>query len=231
MRCVDKGAAPRAYSSYQDARNDLAERLGWYCSYCEMPILNMPEVEHVVPRANEGDPLAWANFLLACKYCNTNKNNNNRDRTGYLWPDIDNTSLAFEYGEAFAVRPAHAPYILDEVERFAQNDIDLMGLARFPGGLRAPTKSDSRWIHRAQVWIQAKWSRQNWDETSATPFAAQMAEQIAIAAAGFGFYSVWMVVFADAPNVLDEINASFRNTYLPIFQNGHPVQRQPESVF
>lgn len=225
MRCVNKGEPPRQYRAYQDARNDLADRIGWYCSYCEMPILNMPEVEHVVPRANEGDPLAWTNFLLACKYCNTNKSNNNRDRSGYVWPDYDNTSLAFEYGEAFAIRPAQAPYISPSIGEFAQNIIDLMGLARFPGGPRKPTVSDTRWIHRAEVWNQVKRSRQNWDETSATPFATQMAEQIAIAAAGFGFYSIWATVFEDAPEVLGEITVRFKNTYLPIFENGNLVLR------
>ena len=38
MRPVDKGTAPKVYTDYGKARHDLAERIGSYCSYCEMKV-------------------------------------------------------------------------------------------------------------------------------------------------------------------------------------------------
>ena len=47
MRPVDKGAAPqKEYKQYKDAEPDLEERIGAYCSFCEMSINHVPEVEH-----------------------------------------------------------------------------------------------------------------------------------------------------------------------------------------
>lgn len=33
MRAVNKGNSDKKYNRYQEARNDLAKRIGWYCSY------------------------------------------------------------------------------------------------------------------------------------------------------------------------------------------------------
>lgn len=47
MRPVDKGEAPdRQFNQYQEAEPYLEERLGAYCSFCEMSINHVPEVEH-----------------------------------------------------------------------------------------------------------------------------------------------------------------------------------------
>jgi 5-methylcytosine-specific restriction endonuclease McrA len=83
MRSVQRGVAPKIYKDYKAARNDLTGRLGWFCSYCEMPVHNMIEVEHIQPVANGGNELDWDNFLLACRYCNGNKRDNSR-ATGYF---------------------------------------------------------------------------------------------------------------------------------------------------
>lgn len=99
MRPVKKGISTKIYSHYSKARDDLFNKIGMYCSYCEMRLANMAEIEHVVPVANGGDGLNWDNFLLSCKYCNTTKSNDNTSRLGYYWPDKDNTFLAFEYDE------------------------------------------------------------------------------------------------------------------------------------
>ncbi|MBK9452257.1 MAG: HNH endonuclease [Bacteroidetes bacterium] len=85
MRCIEKGASPRQYKDYHDARNDLAGRIGWYCAYCEMRVTNMIEVEHVHPVNHGGNELDWNNFLLSCRYCNGIKTDRNTSRRGYLW--------------------------------------------------------------------------------------------------------------------------------------------------
>ena len=47
MRPVDKGEEPKEkYSKYQEAEKILEERIGAYCSFCEFPIMHVPEVEH-----------------------------------------------------------------------------------------------------------------------------------------------------------------------------------------
>ena len=74
MRPVDKGNAPRTdYKKYQDAESDLEKRLGPYCSFCEMCINHVPEVEHLEAKSEGGKELDWENLLLSCKYCNTRK--------------------------------------------------------------------------------------------------------------------------------------------------------------
>jgi len=138
MRPVDKGDAPKQYSHYREARNDLAARIGWYCSYCEMPVKNMIEVEHLIPIKNGGAELDWENFLLSCKYCNTLKSDRNTSRKGYFWADKDNTLLAFTYQSA--IIKANGQLNSSQV-RIAQNTIDLMGLDRYPGGANEPTKA------------------------------------------------------------------------------------------
>ncbi len=204
MRPINRIAAPNVYKHWGDARNDLAAAFGWYCSYCEMSVTNMLEVEHVVPRSHGGDPLNWNNLLLSCKYCNTIKLNNNRSRDGYVWPDRDNSDLAFKYSEHNVIEPT-----ISIIENEAEESIRLMGLNRRPGGLNRPTEADSRWLLRIEAWRIAKLSLANWRKVP----IPEMAEQIALTALGTGFYSIWVTVFAGIPEVLTEIKMKFPNTY------------------
>jgi len=208
MRPVEKGIAPSTYRRYQQARNELAERIGWYCSYCETPVKNMIEVEHVIPKDLRPDlRLSWENFLLACKYCNTVKRARNTDRAGYLWPDQDNTDLAFQYSETAVIEPMHG--LVTNIQAAAQKTIDLMGLDRRPGGTNEPTPADTRYISRFEAWIQAKASLNRWHQAPIPP----MAEQIAISAAGFGHFSIWNTVFAGESIVLGLIRLAFIGTF------------------
>ena len=47
MRPVNKGQKPVEYKHYRDAEPYLEQRLGTYCSFCEMDISHAPEVELV----------------------------------------------------------------------------------------------------------------------------------------------------------------------------------------
>lgn len=205
MRPVDKGAAPNNYSKYQDSRDDLICAIGRYCSYCEMSVQNMIEVEHIVPHTQGGEMLAWSNFLLSCKYCNTVKKARNTSRVGYLWPDKENTDFAYDYGEATIIqaRPGTG------VEIAAAAIIDLMGLDRNPAGPNFPTPADTRHTKRLEVWQLAKLSLENWKEAP----SPAMATQIGITAGGHGFYSIWITVFAGIDDVKAQIVANFKGTY------------------
>lgn len=210
MRSVSRGIAPSVYSYYKDARNDLTGRIGWYCSYCEMPVRNSIEVEHIHPIANGGNELDWDNFLLSCRYCNGVKRNNNPSRVGYLWPDVDNTTLAFQYSEKDIIEAA--PGLPAHVVPMADATITLMGLNRTPHSGNEPTDADSRWIARISAIGVINESYNDW-LTEQTP---AFARQIARTAIGHGFYSFWMLKFAGINVVINEINNAFLGTYLPV---------------
>jgi hypothetical protein len=216
MRPVAKGTAPRVYSHWGQARNDLATQIGWYCSYCEMGVSNMIEVEHIVPRNHGGAKVDWDNFLLSCKYCNTVKSNNNTSRTGYVWVDRDNTDLTYKYSEKDIIVP-----VANGIAAEAAATITLVGLNRNPGTPNVPTDADSRWIFRFQAWFIAKSSLENWNKKPST----EMAYQIALTAKGTGFYSIWMTVFDGVTQVQDAIRNEFPNTYSSADAAGNRVVR------
>ncbi|QZT37865.1 HNH endonuclease [Halosquirtibacter xylanolyticus] len=208
MRPVDKGNAPKTYTDHGQARHDLAKVVGYYCSYCEMPTWNMIEVEHIIPRKNGGAPLSWSNFLLSCKYCNTVKSNRNANRTGYLWPDIDNTDLAFEYSQANVIQAkSNLPA---NIQSLANSTIDLMGLDRIPGGVNEPTEADTRWISRQVAWNQASDALNRWNQAK----IQVMAEQIASNAKSTGHYSIWIEVFKNEAMVITEIDNQYKQIAL-----------------
>lgn len=202
MRPVDKGTAPNVYTDYGQARHNLADKIGYYCSYCEMGVNNMIEVEHIVPLDNGGDELNWENFLLSCKYCNTVKKARNNDRVGYLWPDRDNTDLVFSYSETNVIEPVGS--LSAQLINFANATIDLMGLDRVPGGVNEPTEADTRWIIRQQAWDKAKKSYNNWGKLP----DPVLAHQIGITSLD-GNYSIWCEVFKNEPDVLIEIDNAY----------------------
>jgi hypothetical protein len=225
MRSVQRGVAPKIYKDYKAARNDLTGRLGWFCSYCEMPVHNMIEVEHIQPVANGGNELDWDNFLLACRYCNGNKRDNNKDRTGYLWPDVDNTSLAFLYSELNIIEPA-IDLTPDETS-IATATINLTGLNRTPHSGNEPTDADSRWIARLSALGVINDSYDDWLTNQTVAFA----RQIARTAAGHGFYSFWMLKFTGIQLVIDEINAAFTGTYIPQYNLAGTKIIRPTGTF
>ena len=60
MRAVDKGDSPyENINRYQDAIPFQRERIGLYCSYCEMSIKHVPEVEHKVSKGLGGELTEW----------------------------------------------------------------------------------------------------------------------------------------------------------------------------
>ncbi|RMG26845.1 MAG: HNH endonuclease [Bacteroidetes bacterium] len=223
MRAIEKGESPRQYHQYRDARDELVQHIGPYCSYCEMRVNNMLEIDHVVPVSHGGEETSWENFLLSCRYCNAIKGNQNASREGFLWPDIDHTQLAFEYNEIYIIRPHNQ--LPDQVRQYAHHTINLMGLNRRPGSENEPTPGDRRWQQRLEVWNIAKESLKDWEASSTDA----MAQQIARTAAGHGFYSVWLTVFREVQTVLEHINQIFPGTYVPqIPKAGSPLSLRTE---
>lgn len=214
MRCVDKGVNQTPYNKYRDAMPDLVDRIGSYCSYCEMEISNEADVEHVQPKTLGGAVNLWENFLLGCKKCNKIKGKKNPSRANHLWPDEDNTFVAYEYYNEIFVKPS-ANIINTPAGQLALNTLTLTGIDRIPKKLNNPTKKeklDPRWKKRRDAWGKANRALINWKNMP----SQALCDTIADVAHSTGFYSIWVMFFANEPLVLSKIKANFPNTYEPV---------------
>ena len=148
MRPVTRGAAPRAYTAYGQAIGDLEDRLGIYCSYCERRLPTSLAVEHVVPKSLEAAlETLWDNFLLGCTNCNSVKAAQATNKRDFLWPDVDNTLVAFTYSAGGFVDVSTG--LTAAVKRKASNLMKFVGLDRHEaGGRPKPAGRDKRWQQR-----------------------------------------------------------------------------------
>lgn len=217
--CPSSNGQPIQFASHRDARDYLIIRIGDYCSYCEMPRPDGPDVEHIRPKVYfPRYERSWNNFLLACKFCNRAKWDTRISLNRYYWPHVHNTFLALSYSSSGPVPAAH----LTPVQRAkALATIQLTGLDRRPGH-PACTDRDTRWRKREQVWRLAEISLSNLRSHN-TP---HMCEQVLIQALGHGFGSVWMTVFANEPDVLRLLIEQYHRTPSDCFDaQGMPIER------
>lgn len=234
MRPVDRGAFPKnddgteiKYKGYPQARSELIKRLGEFCSYCEMHLDASLAVEHVQPKKPPGATVAmadreldWDNFLLACTNCNSTKGNTDVVIDYYYWPDRDNTFRVLQYFYGGIIEPADD--LLPEEKERGWVTIKLTGLDKHP--LNDPEASDRRWKNRRETWDIAVRSktyllRCNFPE---------MREQIVLTATGHAYWSIWMTVFQDDPDMLRRFIDAFPGTCRECFdeQNDYvPVAR------
>ena len=226
MRPVHRGDAPNTYARYQDAIGDLESRLGIYCSYCERRLPASLAVEHVNPKSvTPALETEWSNFLLSCTNCNSVKGQQVTNGEDYLWPDRDNTFLAFEYREGGFV--AVSAGLNADVEPKAAALRDLVGLDRhrLAGPGRRPAPRDKRWKDREQVWQTAATQKERLGRFP--PAVHHLVRQYIVEAAeGFGFFSVWVTVFADDTEIRRQLIARFPGTAADCFDfNGKAVAR------
>lgn len=221
MRPVQRGECPRdqkgqeiKFAEYQQARRELIQRMGEYCSYCEMHLDASLAVEHVQPKKPPGATAAmpereleWGNFLLACTNCNSSKGDKDVVLADYLWPDRDDTFGALRYSEGGVVDSAPGVQ-----KARADRLINLVGLRKQPDTAEA---SDRRWMNRREAWDRAVRAKDRLAKCP-TGYADHMREQIVDTAHAKGFWSVWMTVFADDPamrnrllNALPGTNSAF----------------------
>lgn len=221
MRPVERGQAPRIYKKYTDAISDLEQRLGTYCSYCERTVKSSLAVEHKYPKKKcRTLRLEWKNFLLACNTCNGIKGQ--RIMQEVIWPDLNNTLLAIEYSEGGFV--AVASNLNNSQDIRAKSLIDLVGLSRHPGNVSdKPTRRDTRWMDREEIWQAAEGCKSNYAILGKSEEALSL---VLIAAKHSGFFSVWIEVFKDEPEVLNALIAAFPGTAKNCFDvYGIPVPR------
>jgi uncharacterized protein (TIGR02646 family) len=212
MRPIYRGDAPQSYERYQEAIGDLEERLGTYCSYCERRLPVSLAVEHVTPKSVVPElETEWNNFLLGCTNCNSVKSDKETSAEDFLWPDRDNTLRAFQYNSGGRVdtSPALDPFTRHQADKLR----DLVGLDRHPAGPpgRRPARRDKRWKDREQVWALAEMEK---SRLALFPEDVRPLARLYIleAAEGHGFFSVWMTVFTDDPDVRLGLIARMRGT-------------------
>lgn len=218
MRPVNKGDIPKdengndkIYTSYNQAKDDLRNRLDSFCSYCEMNIDNQPDIEHVTPKSkNESLKTNWNNFLLACKPCNIIKSDNNDNRENYVFPDTHNTSFLYEYSESgVRVRDDLEP----NIKKLAQDTYDLVKLDR---KVDTSNRVDDRARARLNSWQKAQEALKDLEEL---PSHDAMIRQTARSCDSF--FSMWIQVFKDHPKVKKAILESINGTALECYDEDY----------
>lgn len=209
MRPVDRGTAPRPnYANYRDAGQDLVERLGHYCSYCERQIETHLAVEHVQLKSHvPALETTWTNFLLGCVNCNSIKGATPVTLADFFWPDSENTLRAFEYTSGGLVNAARP---LQNTERGkADATIGLLGLDRYPGSPAGnPTSADLRWQRRQEAWVLA----QRCVSRLVANNSIEVRELIVETALGRGMFSIWWTVFANDTDMRRRFREAFLGT-------------------
>lgn len=212
MRPVDKGEEPKEkYAKYQDAEKLLEKRIGAYCSFCELPIVHVPEVEHRESKAAGGELLAWKNLLLSCKYCNTRKGKKVAagEKELYLWADEDDTFHAFTYAKG--IPKINRDYLKEEgngMEQRAANLFRLVQLDHIP----KPKERDRRWNQRMEAYNIAVESLEGWEGIKAQEDKKSYLKQTLRLAKSVGFFSVWMEVFKEHKDVQKRLIEGFDGT-------------------
>lgn len=225
MRPVERGAEPTGVvvEEYGGWRPHLIERVGCYCSYCEMRLTSPVPVEHKIPKRDvPAGELQWTNVLLSCYSCNSSKPKKNVVESEYFWPDTDNTFRAFRYHPTGEIEVDRLP---SDAERdTARRTLHLYGLDKHPGGPDLPTSiSDRRWLLRHEAWNKADRARDLLGRND-TP---EQRETILALALETGFFSVWMAVFQADPLMRRLFIAGFIGTAQDCFDAfGQPLPRR-----
>jgi hypothetical protein len=224
----------KVVADYKDWRQDLLDCLGNWCCYCNMPLTDSPQVEHVSPKNPQpghaaGAYLDWENMVLACGPCNRAKSNKPILEAHFYMPDTHNTHLVFEYFVVLhPIRPgkfaciprpnAHAQIDEDRAKR----TIELCKLDTIKKGDDRAT--DLRWHYRFEAWTYAQDCKADWDEWG-KQMAAQFIPLLTKVALGKGFFSVWLQVFDQVPVVCQALIKAFPGTANCFDVDGRPIPR------
>ena len=216
MRPIRRAASPidSDYDDYTKAKPALIGRLGSYCSYCERPIKTNLAVEHIQPKAgDDGHPELigrWTNFLLACVNCNSTKKDKKVDLDKLLIPDRDNTFRAFQYTEDGKI--SVSTRLTSPESSYAQASLELVGLDKKM--LRALDANGvqveiDRVSQRMQAWVKAQTAETMIQQQPQKNLLKDMAIGWAISE---GFFSIWLTVFANCPNMKLRLIRAFKGT-------------------
>ena len=227
MRPVAKGPPPQPdhYPHYRDALDDLAHRIGLYCSYCEQPIQHAPEIEHVQPKSLKPKlKRNWENLLLGCSSCNRTKGRKPVSLDQVAMPDMDNTFRGLMFHENGHVEIS--PDLTGAQTLLMREVVKLVRLDRHPDSKNKddrPTDRDKRVQLRRESWVAANRALARLKESGQDPL---LADTIVEYASAKGFFSVWMTVFRNHPDVLKRFIKAFPGTDSECFDDkSHALPR------
>ena len=209
MRPIERGESPfpNDFADYRDAFPFLVARIGPFCSYCERRIATLLAVEHILPKSLHPTLAGrWDNFLLGCVNCNSTKKDQDVRAVEVFLPDRDNTAAAFDYSPDGKVKPAaHLSGALLEI---AKRTLALTGLDRKVSEAldeNGKVVAIDRENQRKEAWGMALSSKIDFlDDDSPA-----LRRQIVRTAQETGFFSIWMTVFSDAPEMRRLLLAGF----------------------
>ncbi len=203
MRPVRKGQSPVDvdFKKYKDALPDLIGRIGEYCSYCERKLPTSLAVEHIEPKDGpDGRPelvTRWTNFLLACANCNSCKSDKKVNLKRLVFPDRDNTFIAFVYKDDGTV--SYSRNLLPRRQVAARNTLTLLGLDKSQNALLTSNGQNVYWdrvSQRMQCLMQAREAK---ELILISPQVNTLKEMVIKQAKLSGFFSIWMKVFDEIP--------------------------------
>lgn len=216
MRPVDKGGSPYiSIDHYSGAQEYLLARLGYFCSYCELTIKHVPHVEHVECIKRGGSETNWDNLLLSCTHCNSSKGTKIGlgERHSCIWPDDFNTFLAFKYvGPLPEINEEYLKTQEPGILIKAKNLYEILDLGYYPGIEGRETKKDRRFMFRNQALGIAEESLDDWNKAKNTTYASAIKRTIKRLAKEQGFFSIWLQVFTDEPEIKKMLIEEFPGT-------------------
>ncbi|UQB42265.1 HNH endonuclease [Thiomicrospira microaerophila] len=213
LRPVRRNTSPQPhdFKDYKDALPHLIRRIsagktkdgrpsGHYCSYCERKITTGLAVEHIEPKSGlHGKPDlegTWTNFLLACVNCNSTKGAKPFNFADIFFPDRDNTFYAFDYRADGSITPN--PALSEHLQVCALNTLALVGLRKLSSHSVNSDIALDRVKQRIEAWGQANIALSRYlNKRNNSVFIEITVEQMLTV----GFFSVWMTVFKDIPEM------------------------------
>ncbi|HAI68682.1 MAG TPA: hypothetical protein DCM38_04495 [Gammaproteobacteria bacterium] len=103
----------------------------------------------------------------------------------------------------------------------------MTGLDRHPNASTKPTPKDKRWNHRRQVWDLAQQAKR----LLALNDNPDMRKFIVKNAKAHGFWSIWMSLFQDDPDMLNRFIQAFPGTCHQCFDlKAKPIERRKEGL-
>ena len=224
---LDKKGNPKIYTHYRQAKDDLIDRLGSSCSYCEMNVANQVDIEHIIPKSkNPKLEKTWSNFILSCKICNILKDNINDNREGYVFPDIENTSFLYEY----SISDIKVKDNLESCTKYlATATFNLVQLNR---KFNTSNQIDDRRRARNNAWKKAQMALKDYIKLLPTTHDKNTLANLT-ALTCENFFSLWLQVFKDYPEVKKAILENVKGTAIECYdKNYNPIeniQRKPMS--
>jgi len=153
----------------------------------------------------------WENFLLGCVNCNSTKGKKDVLLDHILLPDRDNTFLAFTYRPDGTVSPSAMAHAQGIGQR-AADTLALTGRDKRSSEVvdeNGKRVSLDRVSQRLQTWALAEETKA---EIDANPGNESVRNLSVFLAQQSGFFSIWLTVFRDDPELCNRLIDAFAGT-------------------